>query len=279
MTENSNSLKRMLELLPLFASAQSVLSMEEIMSLTGYSRSTAYRYVRTLADVGLLTPVAGRAYSLGPLIIELDRSIRMMDPLLQVAPPFMEMLTRRTGQAVILGRYFRRNVVCVHQEGEAQGFVPTFGRGREMPAFSSATSRVILAHLPAREVKDIYLSGSDAIADADMGEDWNTFRTTLRDIRAQGFAISKIGAVDAHAVGVAAPLFDSRNICVAAVSLVSSDAQDESYHKNVAGLVVETADEISTALCALETRLKKETEPAPEEARSQPAPKHRVKST
>jgi DNA-binding IclR family transcriptional regulator len=186
----SNSLTRMLDLLPLFSTTQPVLTLEEIVEKTGYARSTAYRYVKVLTSSGLLSPVAGRAYGLGPYIVELDRTIRITDPLLQVAPAVMSALNQTTGQAVILGRYFRRSVICVHQEGEAQGFTPTFGRGREMPKFTSATSRAILANLPAREIKEVYLADARQIAEAGLGADWAAFRGQLREFRARGYAIA-----------------------------------------------------------------------------------------
>ena len=79
-----SSQKKMLAVLDVFTPAHPLLTAEDVMSRLGYSRGTAYRYIRELCDAGLLTRVGG-CYALGPRIIELDFNIRQWDPVLRAS--------------------------------------------------------------------------------------------------------------------------------------------------------------------------------------------------
>ena len=73
-----NSLRRMLAVLKLIQPYRPTVDIAQICLQLGYAPATAYRYVRELADVGLLVRLPG-GYALGPRIIELDLLIRETD--------------------------------------------------------------------------------------------------------------------------------------------------------------------------------------------------------
>jgi DNA-binding IclR family transcriptional regulator len=132
--------------------------VDNIAAALGYTRATAYRYVGGLCDAGLLTRVAQGAYALGPRIIELDRQIQRCDPLLTVAAPVMEALLHpNRGQVVLLCSLFRETVLCVHQAGHDKALAVSYARGRPMPLFRGATSKVILACLPERRLTRLFV--------------------------------------------------------------------------------------------------------------------------
>lgn len=215
-----SSLTRMLDILRLFTEGEGLMTIDQAVDRTGYSRSTVYRYFRALASAGLLWSVAGYAYALGPHILELDRKIRLNDPLLRAAPPIMAELHKKTGHAVLLGRFYHNRVTCIHQEGTAEGYEITVGRGLPLKLFRGATSKIILANLPTKDLKDIYLTHVEEIQAADLGNNWSEFRSRLRDIRKNGYAIAKRGEVDPDTMGISVPIFDSNNKVLAGLSLV-----------------------------------------------------------
>ena len=51
--------------------------------------TTAYRYFKRLTRAGLISPVSGAGYTLGPAIIQMDRQIQICDPMLQAARAVM----------------------------------------------------------------------------------------------------------------------------------------------------------------------------------------------
>ena len=79
-----NTSDRLLSILRLYTFQKPEWTVEEAAKETGISISTAYRYFRSLRKIGMLEPLNGSAYTLGPAIVELDRQIRISDPLIRL---------------------------------------------------------------------------------------------------------------------------------------------------------------------------------------------------
>lgn len=202
-----NSLERMLSLLEVFTTAAPVWSTESLISYSGCTRSTCYRYIKALQTAGLLTPVAGGGFILGPRVVEMDRQIRTCDPVYNAGGAPMELLTRQTGHAALLCALYSDTVMCVRNVAGVDAPDGLFSRGQRRPLFQGAASKIILAHLPAHQLRSLYTRHRKAIAGAGLGGDWDTFRSTLRVIRQQGYCITR-GEFQPGIVGIAAPLFN-----------------------------------------------------------------------
>ena len=151
-----NSLERMLGLLDLFSVDQPVWSTEAMMQATGCTRSTCYRYLKVLQAAGFLTPVAQGAYILGPRIIELDRQQRLRDPIYMAGGPPMKQLASRTGHSTLLCMLYSDTVMCVREEISPNAPAGLFSRGQKRPLFHGAASKVIMAHLPPHQLRNLY---------------------------------------------------------------------------------------------------------------------------
>lgn len=243
---------RLLRVLGLFSIEKSEWTVEEAARQMGIPVSTAYRYFRELSRAGFLDPFSGGKYILGPAVIENDRTIRLTDPLIKVGRPALQRLVSRstsTGVA-LLCRIYRNCVMCVHQEPAA---LPenTIGyeRGRPMPMFRGASSKVIFANLPSRTARWFFAKYPDQIAEAGLGSDWDTIKLNLRRIRKAGLHITR-GEVDERRVGIAAPVFGSDNkMVIGSVTMVipDSEATPQSV-ANISALVPATAREIDAGL-------------------------------
>lgn len=199
---------RTISVLRLFTIETPAHSVEQVAQALDVSVSSAYRYMAALIDAGLLTPSAGGRYVLGPAIIELDRQIQLTDPLLHVARPIMAEMVgfAPPGGSVLLCRLFRETVLCVHRE-IAPGPVGavSYERGRPMPLFRGATSKVILASFAARDLARLYKARAGAIAADGLGGSLDEFRRAMALIRKAGHALSR-GEVDPGMFGIAAPI-------------------------------------------------------------------------
>jgi DNA-binding IclR family transcriptional regulator len=217
------SLGRMLSVLDTFTERAPIWTVDGIAAAFGYTRATAYRYVGELCDAGLLTRVARGAYALGPRIIELDRQMQRSDPLLQVAAGVMHGLLRPDyGQVVLLCNLFRDEVLCVHQVAQDATLAVSYTRGRPMPLFRGATSKVILAALPERRLTRLFLDHRDEIRKAGLGRTREEFLAALKTIRRQGYAITR-GEVDPGIVGIAVPQFGGEGAVLGSLSIVFSE--------------------------------------------------------
>lgn len=220
----TNSPERMLAVLDLFDGAAMEWTMEAMAAELGYTRSTLYRYVKSLTDAGFLASLPGLGYTLGPRIVELDYAIRRSDPLIVAGAPLMAELVADVPGVALLCRRYRDRVLCVHQEQRAPGFVSTYERGRARPLLRGAASRVILAHLPAAAMRKVLEAHEDELQAAGLGADVAAARATLRRIRQQGWDVTA-GDVTPGVTGVAAPILDQRGGVLGSLSLTVGQAR------------------------------------------------------
>jgi DNA-binding IclR family transcriptional regulator len=220
----------MLSVLDAFSEGAPIWTVDNIAAALGYTRATAYRYVGGLCDAGLLTRVAQGTYALGPRIIELDRQIQRCDPLLTLTEPVMEdLLHPNRGQVVLLCSLFRETVLCVHQAGHDKALAVSYARGRPMPLFRGATSKVILACLPERRLTRLFVGHQAEIRKAGFGRTREEFLAALKSIRRQGYSITR-AEVDPGVVGVAVPVFGGERAVIGSLSVVFSEKRFPERH-------------------------------------------------
>jgi DNA-binding IclR family transcriptional regulator len=214
-----NSLEKMLSLLDVFTQAAPVWSTDDLIRYSGSSRSTCYRYLKVLQDSGLITPVAGGAYILGPRIIELDRNVRLSDPVYTGGGPSMAKLVNKTRLNAVLCILFSDTVMCVRDFRHPDAPESMFSRGQRRPLFVGAASKVMLPYLPAHQQRTLYAKHAKGIATAGLGADWEGFRKSLAQIREAGHCITQ-GEFSPGIVGIAAPLFNAAGHVLGSMGLV-----------------------------------------------------------
>lgn len=238
-----NSLEKMLSLLDVFTPAAPVWPTEQLILYSGCSRSTCYRYIKVLQRAGFLTPVANGSYILGPRIIELDREIRMCDPIYTAGGPAMKRLAQKTGHSALLCMLFSDTVMCVREELSADAPEGLFSRGQKRPLFAGAASKVILANLPAHQLRGLFAKHRKTIAAAGLGADWESFRKTLRKIRQDGYCITA-GEFTPGIAGIAAPLFNRAGKVLGSLGIAMSASKvHRSDYPVLAAAVVKAAQD------------------------------------
>jgi len=212
---------RLLSVLDLFDLEHPDWSVEEAAGALGLATSTAYRYFASLTARGLLAPFGNARYVLGPTVIRYDRQLRLTDPLISAADADLQRLARlEPGRTVaFLCRLLGGQVMCVQQASVGDpSFAVGYERGRLMPLFAGSASKIILAHLPPRQLRALYGRQPSAFATAKLGASWDEVRSRLRDIREAGYVVST-AEVDPGMRGVSVPLVDPVNSVVASVNV------------------------------------------------------------
>ena len=209
----------MISILDLFEGAEMEWAPEAMAERLELTRSTLYRYIKVLADAGLLTSLPGVGFTLGPRIAELDFRMRHSDPLISASRPVMaEILAEIPGIALLCRRY-RELVLCVHQEtSPGIGFRSTYERGSARPMLRGAASRIILAHLPPQALRKLHQDTPEDFVAAGMGADLTQVRSHMRAIRQRGVAVTS-GELATGVTGVAAPIFDSKDVILGSLSV------------------------------------------------------------
>lgn len=245
---DAGSLARMLGLLDLFTREAPIWTAEEIARYTGQSRSTCYRYIRALQRAGLISPVESGHFVLGSRILELDRQIRECDPLYNAASTAMAGLSAATGHSTLLCGLYSDSVMCIRRNLVVGAPETIHSRGHRRSLFRGALAKVILAYLPAHQLKQIYASSRPEIAAAGLGADWAGFRKILRAIRRDGYCMT-CGEAFSGICGIAAPIFSRRGLVLGSVGVAfrTADYRPEDQ-ETLVGAVKAAGEEASIAI-------------------------------
>lgn len=176
--------------------------------------STAYRYVASLRDAGLIWELPGGRVGLGPRCVQLELGFReALDAWVPRQPVMME-LAEATGETVSLLVPLDHEVVCIDTEFSPQTLRYAFERGMTTPLVRGAAGKAVLAHLdPDRIVR--------SMADAELqAEERTRLHDELPRIREVGFAVSR-EEVDLGAWAVAVPVFDESGDVEGALCLIA----------------------------------------------------------
>lgn len=217
------SLDKMLGILDLFDDGKTGVQLEDVMRLTQLSRATAYRYLQSLSNAGLLAPAAGGAYVLGSRVIELDRLMRLTDPLLTNASPVMHEVAAALGVNFMLCSYYGDKVMCADLAWPDESLVRVYERGRPMPMFRGAMAQVILSNLTPYQLRSIMLWHGDEIEAAGLGSNWDEFRATMSRMRKAGCVVTR-GEVIPDLVGIGAPILDPDKRVLGSLVMILTEA-------------------------------------------------------
>jgi IclR family acetate operon transcriptional repressor len=231
------SLQKGVDLLFLFVDSPT-LGVREIADRLHVPVSTAYRFVRTFRDKGLLEqdPVT-RKYQLGLRLLSLEAPILRPLDVRRTGLPHMEVLAQHCQETVqlTLRRGFQGVIIEVVESPEPLRVAPA--RGQSVPLHSGALAKAILAFLPKPEIDRYFASGPLQRFTPDTITDPTHLGRELARIRKRGYAVSRQEVV-LGAGGVAAPIFDSTGQVIASIG-VSAPLQ-----RLTAAKIVETVPEV-----------------------------------
>ncbi|MDR6478850.1 DNA-binding IclR family transcriptional regulator [Burkholderia sp. OAS925] len=247
----SNSLARTLGILNLFTPAAPLWSTEAIIQSHGMSRSSGYRYIKALADVGLIAPVSNGYYILGPRIVELDRQIRQCDPLYIAGGPVMKELVTETKHSAHLCALFSGAVLCVRERLTDDSPANLFTRGQTRPLFQGAASKIILPYLRPHQLRSLHAKHASAIAAAGLGSDWSAFRATLAKIRTAGYTMT-VGEFNPGVIGISAPVFNSEGHILGSIGIAGAESHFTRAEKDrCVTAVIQAGEQISERIGAI----------------------------
>jgi IclR family transcriptional regulator, pca regulon regulatory protein len=194
-TSTSQSLERGLAILSSFHSDRALIGVSELSRELDLSRSTAHRYIATLARLGYLQQDPdSKRYRLGPKVLDLGFSaINSMD-LREISAPHLRQLSDETGYTVNLAILDGTDVVYIERCRTARPGQREIDLnlhvGARLPAYCTAMGKAILAFVPEErreeliEGIDFAPRGPNTITDAEA------FREELARIRATGLAVN-----------------------------------------------------------------------------------------
>ena len=242
-----SSLTRMLSVLDLFSRDHMALTAEQIAEELKLTRTTSYRYIGELMQAGLLVSTMG-VYTLGPRIIQLDYRIRESDPLLNSAVDVLAELARNAGGTGLLASIYNDQIINIYQETPGGKPSLTYSRGKAVPTFRSASSKVILSNLKPARLKRIWAAHQHEPDVQALGAGWEAFLAHMQTIKAHGYWVSH-GELDPGADGIAAPILFADGDVAGSMTLVFSNQSFKRYHEAALGeMMLEAVAQVTQRL-------------------------------
>lgn len=216
--DHLQTLERGLDVIAAFDSRGPLMTVGELATLTGLSKSIVRRILLTLERLGYARTTAGR-FALTPKVLTLGYAYLSSVRLTGVARPIMESLTDRLGVSSSLASLDGTDIVYVDRVQRGRITSINLATGTRLPAHATSLGHVLLAYAASSEV-DLVLSppaGLASLTDYTL-TDPKTLRQRLALIRQRGW-----DAVDQELeIGrrsAAAPVFDSERRVIAALGL------------------------------------------------------------
>ena len=258
-----SSADRLLQILAMFSADHPVLTPARAMAALGASRASVYRYLERLETAGFVERVPERGYVLGPTIVELDRQIRRSDPLLEAAHGLIEKLSVDTGGTVLLCRFHGDKVLCIEQAvGSQAPAAISYERGRAMPLYRGATSRIILAHLKRPALEALWQRHKKEMIKAGLPSSFEALSAALVPLR-ESRLCETANEVDRDARGFATPILDGNRVLGSLSVVLPASSLKPAQHARVISRLMDAAAGIEARIAgARETaRQKKSSKP------------------
>lgn len=213
-TSGDAVLDRTVRVLRCFDADHPHLSVAAIAERAELPRTTAYRLVAQMTDLGLLSHRPDGTFRLGLMLWELVTSSSETQDLAGVALPYMEDVNQVVRHSVQLSILDQGDVLVLERLTRPGHAVNQAKRASRMPVHLTSMGMVLVAHSSPR-VLDACLR----LHGAEIRQRHPNLVAELDHIRRTGFATFD-GFIDADTTGISVPVLDVRGNAVAALGVV-----------------------------------------------------------
>ena len=219
MASEVQSLLRGLALLEVLAALGGLAGFAKICSRAQLAPATAHRLLATLVEGGYILRDSDSAYILAYRILNIAGSVHRRTAFLRtLARPHLESLAAETDELANLVTLDGRNAVYIDQAEGARVLRMSIQLGSAFPVNTSASAKAILAFRPDYDLGAAFREGHVRRHTRRTIVDLKSFRIELRRTRERGYAIEHEELEEGISC-IAAPILDSENIAVAALSV------------------------------------------------------------
>lgn len=142
-----------LQVIEAFDQERSRLTITEVAERTGLTRAAARRYLITLVHLGYARQ-QDKLFWLSPKVLRLGQSYLHSARLPRIVQPLLYRLAYSLGEAASVGILEEDELVCVAAVSAGRVVSTTLQPGTRVPAFCTASGRVMLASLPPAQVAE-----------------------------------------------------------------------------------------------------------------------------
>ena len=232
-------LERGLRILTAFTRGEPVLSAPELARRLSIPRSTVFRLLSTLEQLGFVErDVSGRAYCLGTGVLRLGFECLAAKELTELGRPILERLRDTTGCSCNLVVRDGRSVVYVARAVVQTPYANTVHLGTRLPAHATLFGRVLLRDLPFEALQQMYPEEQLQAATPKTPATVIQLYRLIQNDRAHGYVFDQ-GYFEPNISTLAVPVFGQAGKVVAALGVTVSGPKYSA----------DTIDELARSAC------------------------------
>lgn len=224
---NVPALERGLNILSEFSRETQVLTAPELARRFKLPRSTVFRLLTTLENMGFIErDEGGRGYRLGLAVLRLGFEYLASLPLNELGMPVLERLSNESRHACNLIVRDGRFIVYVARVAPPSPFVSAVSVGTRLPAHATVFGRVLLADLSLPELRELYPEARLEAFSSDTPRTVTELFDLVQQDRQRGHAVSE-GFFEPNISTIAAPVHDYTGRVVAALGMTMNASRIE----------------------------------------------------
>lgn len=225
--------------------------LKEITQKTGIAKSTVFRILNTLAQIGYVIRDANRDYRISPVLGRLVNEEAFNEELRRLSLPLMLELRDRYGETVNLGVQQFDKVTYIEVVPSEFALRLQESRGASVPAHASALGKAILAFSPPAVVEQLLRHHQFESITPNTITSSDDLLAEIKRVRSAGFAVDR-GEGSLLAVCIGAPILDGHGNAVAAMSISGPASRfNPKRDSAVVGALLKGTTEISRALARM----------------------------
>ena len=242
------SVAKAMRLLDILDAAEQPLSLADLSMKTGWPKSTVHGLLATMREYSVVAQDDDGNYMLGIRLFEYGCSLSKSWNIVDIAKPYIQHISRTTGEAVFLSILDRGEVITLDRADNRSGLWISAEMGCRLPIHCTSQGKLFLSFMSDDDREEIL-----------SRKEWKEYTShtimtrkeldiELENIRKRGYA-TEFGEYKIGLRSVAAPIFDSESNVRYAIGLIAMDRNlaTGQFEKNIQ-IVLETAQKISEVI-------------------------------
>lgn len=243
------SIERAADVLEIFLTTNSELSVKEISEKVNLSKSTVHGIIKTLEHRGYLQQNPDDLkYRLGIKLFELGNFVGKHLDIRSIARPIIKDLVNELNETVHLVLLDRNEIIYIEKEDGPRTLTMYSHIGKRAPVHCTGVGKAILAYLSDQEVDRLLsIQNLQPFTEFTM-TDKEAIKNHLQSVRECGYAVDD-EEIELGLKCIAAPIFNHQGNVIASISCAAPKIRldEERLPKVIAG-IQKAASEISKAL-------------------------------
>lgn len=211
------ALEKGLAIVEAFGQLRSAATLTQLAEVTGHTKASVRRSLHTLCHLGYATQ-DGRQFQLAARALRLGSAFVVSDPLTRLAQPILETTAERTKESASIAVLDSQDSVFVARATHRRSLSVGLGVGARLPAYASATGRVLMAGQPREWVHFMLNRMSRPALTVHTITAVSKVLQQVDQVQRQGYALCD-QEIEIGQRSIAVPILDRQGRTIAAMSL------------------------------------------------------------